>query len=186
MCESDVITCFNLLGPLVNCILSILTLLLVIATFFSAIAAFKAAKKTHKNTQAQVIQSLLNEYSSEEMTLSINILRRLHTAYGKVKYPQEFDRLRIRYLEDKATSEEQEQYLTWDKSRRRVAHYFEKICTLDHNDLLERQYIDAVANKEQILLYEKLIKPLVHKINKESKLECYDRLKKYHQDKKPS
>ena len=132
-------------------VLNILTLMIALASFFSVLLAKRAVDKTHKNTQAQIVMTLLDDYASQEMRDAITKLWDQKTRYGN-DYMTEF---RKRRSEDS----------DWDRSRRFVAHYYQKVAALYDKGLLDREFAVVVATKEQVEFYTEVIEPLEVVVN---------------------
>ena len=147
----------NVLGELYNLcnrsenVLNILTLGSVLASLILVIFTWRTVQKMHQSTQAQIIMSLLDDYASIEMRDAINELRRRKTQYAN-DYMAAFNSRR---------GEEPD----WDRARRCVAHYYQKVAAMFDMGLLDKKFARVVATKEQVEFYREMIEPLEAVIN---------------------
>lgn len=129
---------------------SAFSLLAGIAAWLSAAAAKRAAVATERATQAQLLNSLLDAYSSSEMLSSMMTLRAWGTKHGK-HAADEFRRLR---------QEDYPSIQDVDFARRRVSHFFQKIYALHAAGHLDEPSVRLAAPRGQVDFFREIIEPL--------------------------
>ncbi len=127
-------------------VIVIATSVTAIAASVAAIASWRSVQETRKVAQSQLINSLLDDYASDAMADAMAELRGRKTRYGR-DYTAEFRKRR---------SEEP----NWEHSRRRVAHYFQKVAAMYDKGLLDKKLARIVATKKQVKFYKEVIEPL--------------------------
>lgn len=151
------------------------TILQVFATLVAAIAAISAwytVDKTHKNTQAQLIKSLLDEYGASEMLKAVRGLLEKWDLYG-VEYTTEFLKQR---------NQKNKEWYEWDDWRRRIITYFHKVVILYQDGLLDKKYARQLANKDQLRFLREKIEPLEAVVNPEYAREVFNTLESLYKD----
>ena len=129
---------------------SVFTFFAGIAAWLSAAAARRAAVATERATQAQLLTSLLDAYSSPEMLSAMMQLRSWFTKHGK-RAADEFRRLR---QDDYASIKEV------DLARRRVSHFFQKVYSLHISGYLDEPTVRIAATKGQVEFFREIVEPL--------------------------
>ena len=129
---------------------SFFTLLAAIAAWRSATAADRGAEATAKATKTQLLVSLLNSYSSDEMLDAMLILRAWTNSHGE-RSADQFRRLR---------QDDYANIRSVDQARRRASHFFQNIYTLRTAGFLEDSDVRLVATKGQVEFFREVIEPL--------------------------
>jgi hypothetical protein len=100
-----------------------------VAAWVTVFATWRAARETRRAAQAQIVASLLDEYSTPEMLAAISIVLRW-TPGTPIELNDEFDR-----------------------ARRRVSHHFQKIVALVTNGLLDARLLPMLVSKTEADLF---------------------------------
>jgi hypothetical protein len=116
-----------------------------IAAALAAIGSWASARAVKMSTEAQLLATLMNEYSSNEMLTAIRELTGWANQYGD----DLADELRRRNAPD-----------LFGPSRRRVSHYFQKVHTLWQQNLIMRETVKALVMEDQARLYIDIVEPL--------------------------
>jgi hypothetical protein len=111
----------------------------------AATASWVSARATQQATEAQLMASLMNEYSSAEMLKAIRELTEWADRYG-----DDFvNEIRRRGARD-----------YFGPSRRQVSHYFQKVHRLWCRNLITRETVEALVDENQARLYINTLEPL--------------------------
>jgi len=100
-----------------------------VATWLAVGATWLATRETRRAAQAQIVASLLDEYSTPEMLAAISIVLRW-TPGKPIELNDEFD-----------------------LARRRVSHHFQKIVALVNNGLLDARLLPMLVPKSEADLF---------------------------------
>jgi len=130
--------------------LGVVALATAIAAGVSAKEAAHSARETHRSTQAQLLSGLLDDYASQDMQDAINLLRRWREKHGET-FAQDFGKLHGRPVRIGRAL---------DHARRRVAHYFEKVCELYNRHFIDADVLEAAAGRDQAGIHLDLIEPM--------------------------
>ena len=149
-----------------NVILNVLTLATAVAAWVSAHQAKRAVRETHRDTQAQLVASLLDAYASEEMLDACVELERWRSKEG-ARFAEKFRKLRI---------EDYDNIRQLDRARRRVSHYFQKVCTLYTSGLLDETLVRIAASRQQVMFYREVLEPLEAAVSPEYDSSSFDTL----------
>jgi len=139
---------------------------IVLFTAVAAFGAWWAARATHIATQAQLLRTLLDDYSNHEMLDAMLKLRRWKQKCGS-GFADEFRVLRQNKYDD---------IIDLDRARRRVSHHFAKICTLHNAGLCNERLVRVLAVKEQVEFYREIVEPLEAALNSNYDKQCFDYL----------
>ena len=112
-----------------------------LAAWRSARAAEEASKEARRTSQAQLVSTLLTQYSTPEMLKAISTVLK-------------WDRRMPISLDD-----------PFDSARRVVAHHFQNVAKLGQAGLLDEDMMRSVLTKTQVGLYCHILEPMEHHIN---------------------
>ena len=139
-----------------------------IFTLFSALAAKGAATETKKATQASLIASLIDAYSTSEMLDAMLCLNDFKTCHGD-NFADVFHRLR---------TDDYNSIRQVDHARRRVSHFFIKIHTLKKLEYLNDNAVMEVATKGQVEFFRHVVEPLEAALNVDYDRSAFESLGK--------
>jgi hypothetical protein len=126
---------------------NIIACIAAVLSFLSAIYTRMAARETQRAAEGQLVNALLESYSSSPMLSYILLTRKWVTTSGA----DEFRKLR------------QENYHSVrdvDEGRRIVAHFFQRVYTLHASGFLTERAVRAIVTKGQAELFAEIIEPL--------------------------
>ncbi len=160
----------NQLQPLINFIVEhiseVISIVTAIAALWAAVAASDAAKETRQNTRAQIVSSLLDDYSKAETLDAILLLYSWEKQHGD-KFLDEFRRLRHAAYESVKRE---------DRARRLLAHYFEKVYVLLKNNLINENLARYILSRSQIETMRNVVEPLEEALNPDYESNTFSRL----------
>lgn len=140
------------------------------AAWRSAVASRRAADETRVATTAQIMSSLLGEYSSAEMSDAMTRLQQFEETHGC--------QLHHRFLE--LRGEDRESYERLNAMRRRMAHYFDKIYRLQRAEYIDDAFVRTVVGQGQVEFYLKVIEPLEKAIDPAYDKSAFEYFAKLH------
>ena len=119
------------------------------AAAIAAIAAWKAVHATNRNTEAQIVIQLRNEFSSQTLHDSFKKLRMFKDENEGV-FSSEFIKL-------KETNHDKYQDL--NDARRIVKGYYQKLYSLDINKLIRRDLLHSLIGDDQKKYMLEILEP---------------------------
>ncbi len=129
------------------------------ATIGAAIAAFLAANHTKKATQAQLINSLLEEYSSKEMVKKMRILINWKDKYCDKNDPNKFIDVFKEMFSDSIKSKNNS-FRKVDLSRRQLSHYYYRIKSMQEINLFDDKIFNIVLPDDLLSVCKNIAVPL--------------------------
>ena len=156
----------NWLEALLTTVMVIILLYTAFHTRRSASAAERAATETMKATQASLIASFFDAYSSPEMLDAMLLLRDFKTCHGD-EFADVFRRLRI---------DDYDSIREVDHARRRVTHHFLKIHTLMKLEYINSNEANEVATKGQVEFFLYVLEPLEEAVNHDYDRSAFESL----------
>ncbi len=120
------------------------------AAWRSAVASGRAVDETRVATTAQIMSSLLDEYSSDQMSDALTGLRQFVQSHG----PEFQDNFR------ELLGKSVDAYRRLDSYRRRVSHFFDKIYRLQKAGYIDDAFVRTVVGPDAAEFYLEVIEPL--------------------------
>jgi hypothetical protein len=143
-----------------------LTLFAGIAAWISAAAARRAAAATERASQVHMLSELLDAYASPEMLTAMMVLRSWFSEHG----PRSADEFRMLRQDNYPVIEH------IDLARRRVSHFFHKVCALRTAGYMDETAVRMVATKGQVAFFREVIEPLEAAIATNYDRSCFEYL----------
>jgi hypothetical protein len=122
-----------------NIAIALFMSLAAFVTLLVALAVGLSGRETRKAAQSQLVASFLSYYDSREMVESLEKL-----SHFMAEHPRS-------YVNDLLRGPEELRY-----ARRRVAHYFEAVCTLYQAGYMDEAIVKILAPADQVEMYLRL------------------------------
>lgn len=109
-----------------------------------------SVKEAHNNTQAQIANSLLEQYAAPQTLDAMNDLIEWRHRHPGQSYIDDF-------MLDRTVVVNQRPL---DHSRRRLAHYFQRAAIVSRNNLVDRPLMQEVVSASQVRFARRYVEPL--------------------------
>ena len=134
--------------------------LTAVGAILAAVFASKSAKETAKTVKAQVIMQLTGAYSSEEMQVGMNEIRRFKEKHKEGFADKYQELLSARMAGKPLNCSDSECIDHLDKARRRFSHHFHNIRFLLDTEVVEEKLVKKIVECGQVQFLLYTVQPL--------------------------
>jgi hypothetical protein len=142
---------------------ALLTIPGIYLAWLSASQAKHAAEATLEATRADLVGRLLDDYDSKEMD---DALRQLEKLKNRKRGQIEADFRQLR-------SADSQEYRELDRARRKVSHYYQRVCAFHTLGMLDKAHVEQVASRDQVYEFIHVNMPLEYVQNRDYDRSCF-------------